>query len=355
MNKFFLVIRLFFITTNSCIALSTTSSIYDVAILGSGPAGLTAGAYAARAQLKTIIIEGPLPGGLLMKTGSVENWPGEVSILGPDLMCKMSDIAKHYGCTLLEATVSKINFKTYPFTLTTQAGTEIKTKSIIIATGAALKKLNCPGEEEYFGKGIAACATCDAPFYKDQEVIVVGTGNPAIAEVEHLTHYAKKITVIERSDKVKAHDQIKTKILNHPNVSILFNSVIKEIKGDGENVTSVSVENLTTNTVSTLKADGIFVAIGFTPNTELFKGSVDLLPSGHIKLEKNSHTNIKGVFAAGNVVDAQYQQAITCAGMGCMAALDAQRFLTGTELTYQDISRHWRSQDTLNRMKKTSS
>ena len=334
---------LLFLTNSTTFCINQDDfNLYDVAIIGSGPAGLTAGSYAARGQLKTLIFEGDLPGGQLMKAGTVENWPGESSIIGPDLIAKMTQNAKCYGCTFLKETVVDLNVNQRPFLLITNTGNILKAKSIIIATGASLKKLNCPGEEEYFGKGIASCATCDAPFYNDQEVVVVGTGNAAVAEVEHLTHYAKKITVIEEGDSITARDRIRAKIFNHQKVSILFNSTIKEIKGDGSTVTEVMIENQKTKKLVPLKTDGVFVAIGFTPNSNLFKNMLKLTPAGHIAVTQNTQTSINGIFAAGNITDNRYLQIITCAGIGCMAALDAQKFLTGNELTYQDASRHWR-------------
>ncbi len=321
--------------------------MYDVAIIGSGPAGLTAGTYTSRACLKTIIIEGDLPGGQLMKTTMVENWPGELSILGPNLMIKMHEIAKHYGCKTIEEAVMCVNGTQRPFILTTNTGKEIQAQAIIIATGAAPKKLHCPGEEQYFGRGIAACATCDAPLYKDLDVIVVGTGNPAAAEVAHLIHYAKKITVIEKSAAITAKDRTKAEIFNHPKVTVICNTIIKEIHGDEEKVTEVIIENQSTKEITQFNVDGIFVATGFSPNTTIFKDLVELEPSGHIVLKKNTATSIDGIFAAGNAADPRYLQAITCAGSGCMAALDAQKFLAGSSWTFNDISRHWCNQENL--------
>ncbi len=300
---------------------------YDVAIIGSGPAGLSAGIYASRGQLKTIIIEGNHPGGQLMTTTVVENWPGDISIQGPDLMLKMRDQAKHCGSELLSETVTKVDFSQRPFTLTTSSGKTIQARSVIIATGASHKKLGCLGEKEYFSKGVAVCAVCDAPFYRDKEVVVVGGGNTAVTEVEHLTHHAKKVTVIQISDALSATDPIKFKILDHPKVSFIYSSIVKEIKGDGEKVTGLMVENTLDKSLTELKADGIFVAIGFNPNTELFKDQLERDKIGYLEVTKNTITSVAGVFAAGDVADWKYRQAITSAGMGCIAALDAQAFL----------------------------
>lgn len=317
----------------------TKETLYDIAIIGSGPAGLTAGIYTSRARFNTIIFEGDLPGGLLMKTKTIENWPGSGPFAAPELMLGIRDRAQQCGCELLEETVVNVNFSKQPFNLTTNTGKQITAHSVIIATGSSPKKLYCPGEKEYFGKGIATCATCDAPFYKDQEVVVVGTGNPAIAEVEHLTNYAKKITVIEKENSITAKDKTRTKILEHKNVSVMFNSSIKSIHGDGEKVTHVII-NYDGKDVK-FKTDGIFVAIGFEPNTQLFKDYLELGPTKHIIVKNYTNTNLDGIFAAGNVADTKYQQAITCAGIGGIAALDAQKFLTGNELT---PSKHWRHQ-----------
>ncbi len=300
---------------------------YDVAIIGSGPAGLTAGIYSSRAQLKTIVIEGNQPGGQLMTTTAVENWPGEISIQGPDLMLKMREQTEHCGATLLQESIVSVDFSKRPFTLTSSSGAVIEAKSVIIATGASHKKLGCPGEQEYFSKGVAVCATCDAPFYRDKEVVVVGGGNTAVTEVEHLTHHVKKITVIQISEALSANDPIKFKVLDHPKVSFMYNSIVKEIKGNGNNVTGLTIENTQTKEITELSANGVFVAIGFNPNTELFNGQLERDRIGYITVTNNTITSVEGVFAAGDVSDWRYRQAITSAGMGCQAALDAQTFL----------------------------
>lgn len=301
--------------------------LYDIAIIGSGPAGLTAGIYASRAQLKTIVIEGNQPGGQLMTTTAVENWPGVVSIQGPDLMLSMRDQAIHCGAELLQETVVSVNVIQRPFTLTTSSGKKIEARSIIIATGASHKKLGCLGEQEYFSKGVAVCATCDAPFYRNKQVVVVGGGNTAVTEAEHLTHHASKVTVVQISETLSANDPIKFKILDHPKVSFMYSSTIKEILGNGNNVTDIVVENIVSKEVTKVPTDGVFVAIGSNPNTELFKNQLERDKFGYLIITKNTHTSVEGVFAAGDVSDWKYRQAITSAGMGCQAALDAQAFL----------------------------
>lgn len=301
--------------------------VYDVVVLGSGPAGLTAALYAARGKLKTLVLEGNLPGGQLTTTTTVENWPGNMAIQGIDLMFNMRDQVVHYGAELVTEAVASVDFTQQPYALTTTGNKTFYGKTIIIATGSSNKKLGCPGEQEYFAKGVATCATCDAPFYKDKDVIVVGGGNTAVTEAEHLLHFAKNVTIVHILDKLTATDPIKDKILPHPNMRFVYNSTIKEIKGDGSRVTTAVVENQQTKEVSTLNTDGIFVAIGFSPNTLLFKGQLELDQYGYLLLHDHTHTSKPGIFAAGDVSDYRYRQAITSAGAGCMAALDAQSFL----------------------------
>jgi len=300
---------------------------YDIAIIGSGPGGLTAGIYSSRAGFKTIIIEGIQPGGQLMTTTAVENWPGDVSVMGPDLMERMRNHAKAYGCELLQDPVKEITLTDHPFKLITDSKKEIEAKTVIIATGANHKKLGCHGEKKYFNQGVSTCATCDGPFFKDKEVVIVGGGNTAVTEAEHLTRICKKITIVHILDKLTATDPIKNKVLDHPNVEFIYNSTVVEVKGDGNNVNAVVIENQNDKSKTNLPVQGVFIAIGFVPATELFKGQLDTDEYGYLKLHDKSKTSIDGVFAAGDVADYRYRQAITSAGMGCMAALDAQSFL----------------------------
>lgn len=301
---------------------------YQVAIIGSGPAGLTAGVYAARGNLSTIVIEGNQPGGQLTTTTSVENWPGEASILGIDLMEKMRNHALKYGCSLVQKAITKVDFSAQPYKLYTDSNDVIEAESVIIATGSSNKKLGCTGEDEYFSKGVATCATCDAPFYNGKEVIVVGGGNTAVTEAEHLLHFASKVTIVHILDQLTANDPIKDKVLENPKASFIYNSTIVEIKGDGQRVTEIVVENQNDKSRTTIKADGVFVAIGFNPNTQLFKDQLEVDQYGYLVLKGHTQTSKEGVFAAGDVADFLYRQAITSAGMGCMAALDAQRYLS---------------------------
>ncbi|MBM3886343.1 thioredoxin-disulfide reductase [Candidatus Dependentiae bacterium] len=299
---------------------------YDVIILGSGPAGLTAALYSARNKLKTLVLEGNQPGGQLTTTTTVENWPGNIAIQGPDLMTNIREHAAHYGAELATRAATAVDFAQYPYVITAGKKT-FSTKTVIIATGSSNKKLGCLGEQEYFAKGVATCATCDAPFYKDRDVIVVGGGNTAVTEIEHLTHFAQSVTVVHILEQLTATDPIKDKILHHPKVTFIYESTIKEIKGNGTHVTSAIIEHQKTKALTEIRTDGIFIAIGFTPNTQLFQGQLELDQYGYLILQDRTCTSKRGVFAAGDVSDYRYRQAIVSAGAGCMAALDVQAFL----------------------------
>ncbi len=301
--------------------------IYDVAVIGSGPAGLTAGIYMSRAKFSTVIFEGLQPGGQLTTTTSIENWPGNVSILGLDLMMNMRSHAEHYGCKLEMNQVVKVDFENKPYILHLDNGQNVQARSVIIATGASHRKLGCIGENEYFAKGVSVCATCDAPFFKDKHVVVVGGGDSAVTEAEHLTHFTKKLTLVHILDELTAKDPIKYKVIKHPNVEIIYNSAVKEIKGDGQKMTSVIIENQKDKSLKEISADGLFVAIGMIPNTAIFKDQVELDKYGYIVVKNQTQTNKEGVFVAGDVADYKYRQAITAAGSGCMAALDCQTYL----------------------------
>ncbi len=306
--------------------------IYKVVIIGSGPAGLTAGMYAARAKLEPLIFEGPLPGGQLMTTTMVENWPGNISIQGPDLMFNMRQQAQACGSSLVATNVTKIDCSVRPFRIWTQGNKEYQAHCVIIATGAVPRKLNCKGETEYWGKGVSTCATCDAPFYEGKEVVIVGGGNSAVAEAEHLMHVAKKVTIIHVLDRLTATDPIKDKIMSYNKVSIIYNSTVVEIGGDGQHVTQVIIENQRDKKRQTLPTQGVFVAIGLTPNTAMFKDQIALNTHGYLVVQDHVKTSIEGVFAAGDVADYRYKQAITASAAGCMAALEAQRYLELTNV-----------------------
>ncbi len=302
--------------------------VYDVAVIGSGPAGLTAGIYMSRAKLNTIIFEGTQPGGQLTTTTMVENWPGNVSIDGPDLMMQMRNHAQHYGCKLEMNQIIKVDFENKSYVLHLDNGQTVQANSVIIATGAAHRQLGCPGEKEYFSKGVSVCATCDAPFFKDKHVVVVGGGDSAVTEAEHLTHFTKKLTLVHILDQLTAKDPIKYKVMENPNVDIIYSSAVKEIKGDGHKMTSVIIENQKDKSLKEISADGLFVAIGMSPNTAIFKDQIELDKYGYVVVKDNTKTSKEGVFVAGDAADYRYRQAITAAGTGCMAALDCQAYLS---------------------------
>lgn len=304
----------------------STNTIYNVIIIGSGPAGLTAAVYAGRAFLKPMIIEGPNPGGQLMGTTAVENWPGEKSIMGPQLMMNMREHAKHFGATFSSGSVKSVDFKQHPFTVTTDKET-FKTKSVIIAAGASPNKLKCPGEEEYWGKGVTTCAVCDGAFYPQKEVIIVGGGDTAMEDASFMTKYTDKITIVHILDKLTASPAMQKRVLDNPKIKVIYSSTISTIKGDGSHVTEVEVTNQKTNEKQTLKADVIFLAIGQKPNTNIFEGQLTKDKMGYLELKDKTKSSVEGVFIAGDIADFHYKQAIVSAGSGCMAALDAQRYL----------------------------
>jgi thioredoxin reductase (NADPH) len=299
-----------------------------VIIIGSGPAGLTAGIYTSRAGLKPVLIEGNQPGGQLTTTNKVENWPGNIEINGFELMMNMKKQAKHCGCIMIPGEVEKVDFNTHPYKIFTTNGKTFETESVIIATGASHKKLHIPGEKEYWGKGVSVCATCDAPFFQDKDIVVVGGGNSAVFEIYHVAKFAKKITCVHILDKLTATDPIKEEVLKNPHVEFIYNATLKEIKGDGQKVTGVIIQNKHTQDEKTLNADGVFIAIGLKPNTNIFKNHIDINDWGFIKTENHTKTNKKGIFAAGDVEDYTYKQAITASGFGCMAAIECQTFLS---------------------------
>lgn len=303
--------------------------IHDVIIIGSGPAGLTSGIYLGRFKRKPLIIDGNQPGGQLMTTGAVENWPGKISIEGPRLMKQMREQTEKSGCTFLTDLVAQVDFSKKPFSVTTKHGKTLQTKSVIIATGASPKKLGCPGEKEYWGKGVNVCATCDAPLYKDKEVVVVGGGNSAIAESYALSKHVKKVTMLQVHDQLTAIDPLKDVVLSDPKVDVRYNVKVVEIKGDGRGVTAILLQDQNSKKIFEYPAEGVFIAIGHTPASEPFHGYLEIDERGYI-VRKNGHqTSVPGVFVAGDVTDFKYRQAITAAGQGCAAALECEGFLKG--------------------------
>lgn len=301
--------------------------MYDVIIIGSGPAGLTAAIYTTRANLKTLIIAGAKWGGQLQLTTLVENFPGfPEGIQGPELMTNMRKQAEHFGAEIVEEEFVSGNFETSdgPFKIKT-GGNEYEGKSVIIATGADTKWLGVPGEMEKIGRGVSTCAPCDGPFFRNKNVIVVGGGDSAMEEAMVMTHYASSVTLVHRSEAFKASEIMIKRVQENPKIKIVLNTEIKEILGD-QKVESVKLLNNKTSEESEMPIDGVFVAIGHIPNTKMFQG-IDLDEKGFVKVHDHFHTNVEGVFVGGDVHDAEYKQAITAAGFGCAAALETEKWL----------------------------
>ncbi len=307
-----------------------SNNIKKLIIIGSGPAGLTAAIYAARANLQPLVIEGSTPGGQLMNTSLVENWPGEKSIMGPKLMMNMKEHAQSLKAEFLAQTVTKVDFTKRPFTLGTDRNQELQTNALIIATGANPKKLGVPGEQEYWGKGVTTCAVCDGAFYKDKKVVVVGGGDTAMEDASFLKRFTKDVTILQLLDKLTASHPMQQRVLNDPDIKIMYNSSVTAFQGDGNHVTEVTITNKQTNEQSTIPIDGAFIAIGLQPNTSPFQGQIALDDWGYIQTSNHTKTSVEGVFVSGDAADYRYRQAITAAGSGCMAALDAERYLSKT-------------------------
>jgi len=305
--------------------------IQKTIIIGSGPAGYTAGIYTARAELKPLLISGSEPGGQLMTTTEVENWPGEPEgIMGPDLIENLKKQAVKFGTEILADTVTEVDFSSKPFVVKT-SDKEFQTDSIIIATGASAMWLGVPGEEKLKGKGVSACATCDGFFFRDKKVVVVGGGDAALEEATFLTRFASEITILVRRDEFKASKPMQERALNNPKIKVLWNTEAIELIGQ-EKLELVKIKNNQTGEESELEAEGYFASIGHKPNTKIFEGLLELDHKGYIKVKPNTtKTNIEGVFACGDVIDPFYRQAITAAGSGCIAALDAERYLSAKE------------------------
>ena len=300
----------------------------DVIILGSGPAGLTAGVYAARAHLAPLIVDGHEPGGQLTLTTMVENFPGfPEGLLGPDLIRAMRQQAERFGAEFRQGAVAAADLSRRPFRITIN-GTVEECRALIIATGASAKMLGLPSERQLVGHGVSTCATCDGFFFQDQEVMVVGGGDSALEEALFLTKFAKRVTLIHRRDKLRASKIMQEKAFANPKIAFLWDSAPEEILDVmQQKVTAVRVRHLKTGAVTEHAVDGIFVAIGHTPNTAVFQGLLEMDAVGYLKTHDGTKTSIPGVFAAGDVQDHVYRQAITAAGSGCMAAIDAERFL----------------------------
>jgi thioredoxin reductase (NADPH) len=302
-----------------------------VIILGSGPAGYTAAIYAARAMLKPLIIQGIQPGGQLTITTEVENFPGfATAIQGPWLMEQMQAQAEHVGTEIIMDHIVSVDLKRRPFLLVGDSGDSYSCDSLIICTGAQARWIGLPSEEYFQGHGVSACATCDGFFYKGKEVIVVGGGNTAVEEALFLTNFAERVTLVHRRDTLRAEKILQERLFKNPKIEVIWDSAIDEILGttDPKSVTSVRIKNVNTGTRSIRSVDGVFVAIGHAPATALFRGQLEMTASGYLITKPDSTaTEIPGVYAAGDVKDEIFRQAVTAAGMGCMAALEAERFL----------------------------
>jgi thioredoxin reductase (NADPH) len=305
---------------------------HKVIIIGSGPAGLTAAVYAGRANLRPLVFEGLQPGGQLTITTEVENYPGfPKGIMGPEMMELFREQAQRFGADTQFKEVTAVDFTKRPFKVVVD-DKEYFGDTVIVATGASAKLLNIPSEAAYMGYGVSACATCDGFFFKNQDVFVVGGGDTAMEEASFLTKFASKVTIVHRRDQFRASKIMQERVLKNPKVSVIWNSVVNEVIGEQINgkktVTGLKLKNVTTGTVTSVKADGLFMAIGHQPNTQIFKGILEMDQKEYLKVQPGStQTNIPGVFAAGDVADSYYRQAITAAGSGCMAAIDAERFL----------------------------
>lgn len=308
-------------------------------IIGSGPAGYTAAIYAARALLEPVMISGFQPGGQLMITTDVENYPGFAEVIqGPWLMEQMRLQAEHVGTKMISDHITKVDLKQRPFRLEGDSGDVYTCDSLIVATGAQAKWLGLPSEGLFQGFGVSACATCDGFFYRNKEVVVVGGGNTAVEEALYLANLASKVTLVHRRDSLRAERILQDRLFKHPKIEVLWNNAVEEICGteNPSSVTHLRLKNLVSGDVSDFKTDGVFIAIGHKPATELFVGQLNMKSGGYLQVSPGStSTNIPGVFAAGDVTDDIYRQAVTSAGMGCMAALDAERYLAALEATQE--------------------
>jgi thioredoxin reductase (NADPH) len=300
---------------------------FDVGIIGSGPAGYTAGIYTSRANLETLIISGTLPGGQLMTTSEVENYPGFPNgIFGPELMMNMRQQAERFGAVIVDDEVLKVDFKKRPFTITTHAETYTG-EAALLCTGASPRKLGIPAEQQFSGRGVSYCATCDGPFFKGENIVVVGGGDTAMEEATFLTKFGKSVRVVHRRNYLRASKILQQKALENPKIEFIWNNVVADIKGNNK-ISTILVKDINTGKERTIETGGLFVAIGHEPNTAIFKGQLELDDKGYIVLTQHTKTSVEGVFAAGDVHDHRYRQAVTAAGFGCMAAIDVEKWLS---------------------------
>jgi len=313
----------------------------EILILGSGPAGWTAAVYGARALRDVLVVTGIQPGGQLTITTEVENYPGFTEIQGPDLMVKMQEHAEAMGAKVENDHIAEVDFDSRPFKAIGESGTVYTADSVVISTGAQAKWLGLPTEEKFKGFGVSACATCDGFFYRGRDVLVVGGGNTAVEEALFLTNFASKVTVVHRRDSFRAEKILQERLLKNPKVEVIWDHVLEEVVGE-ENppgVTGAKIKNVKTGEETLVPVHGVFIAIGHAPSTELFKGKLAMKDNGYLITKPGTpQTEIPGVFAAGDVTDETYRQAVTAAGMGCMAALDAERFLSEQEAAAETVA-----------------
>ena len=303
-------------------------NVVPVAIIGSGPAGLSAALYIARAGMKSFVFAGPQPCGQLTQTTYIENWPGREKVLGIDLMGDIKKQAESFGATIIDDTIMSIDTQNWPFSIKTDEGRSFKALSVILTTGATPKALNVPGEREFWGKGVTTCAVCDAPFFKGKNVVISGGGDSAAEMVFELAPYVKHVSVMVRKDHMRAAKAMQDKLFSYPNATVEYNKEIKEIFGEGDQVVAIDVYDNKRNVTEKRPIDGVFLAIGHTPNNKMIKGQVDLDEAGYVKMkDRSQETLTPGVFAAGEIQDPTYRQAIVASGEGVKAALDTTSFL----------------------------
>jgi thioredoxin reductase (NADPH) len=312
-----------------------TNKHAKVLILGSGPAGYTAAIYAARAMLKPVLVQGPQPGGQMTVTTDVENYPGFADVVqGPWLMEQMHAQAEHVGTEMMMDQIVAVELSRRPFRLQGDSGDTYTCEALIIATGAQARWLGLPSEEKFKGYGVSACATCDGFFYRGKDVVVIGGGNTAVEEALFLTNFAKRVTIVHRRDSFRAERILQERLFKNPKITVVWNAILEEVLGtdDPKGVTAVRLRNVQSGTTTPVDTNGVFIAIGHVPATDLFKGKLDMSASGYLLTKPDStRTSIPGVFAAGDVKDEIFRQAVTAAGMGCMAALEAERYLAKVE------------------------
>ncbi len=312
-----------------------------VLIVGSGPAGYTAGVYASRAMLEPMLIQGIEPGGQLTTTTEVENWPGDTEVQGPDLMVRMEAHARAMGCNIVHDIVTNLDLSKRPFTATCDSGAVVTADAVILATGARAKWLGLPSEEAFKGFGVSACATCDGFFYRGQEIVVIGGGNTAVEEALFLTNFASKVTLVHRRDELRSEKILENRLMKNPKIEPLWFHELVEVYGDDnpKGVEGIKVKHTKTGEITDIPCKGVFVAIGHAPASELVKDQLETHSGGYVVVEPGStRTQIPGVFAAGDLTDHIYRQAVTSAGMGCMAALDAEKFLAEQEDTDEAVA-----------------